>query len=841
MPTDLRSLLLQARAGAPAGQSQRRGARRLLDGAWTPIWRVFGERLPELLRESLAAVAKDEDPEVAKPGKQVLARDRRFAAEFEGALQSEFARAVDEFVGAKPNDRCAQAAAGDRAADPAPIAAEPRSAARLTLVEYGEMEVGTVIEASAARTRNATEELFASIHLRLANAIGEPEIRAGDSPLRPAIFFRALHAALTRIEAVDAETALRLMPRFDTPMVKAIADTYRGVDSYLQTKGYGNEPTRISGWRATVAGRATRQGGSTLGQSTQAGGWSGGAIAGQHAEQILQALYGKLQLLPIDGAAGAARGASVQALAYGLPPGAALAPAPTMLRSVAGTMPQIATSGAAAATPIAQMATVALPGAPLVIGVDLLNAINEIQKLSAVALSAARQGGPAPDAAIDSAELRGRLLEKASAQVDKLTIEIVGLLFDRINADKHVPQAIKELLQRLQFPLIKVAVTDPALFVSADQPARRLIDRIASTSIGWTGAGEGNARYLAEVQKAIHTVLAATDEGIAVFERALAEFEAYLNDERTRDDDPVLRAKRALAEAEEREVLAINATIKIRSAFDGVQIESYLREFLLETWVRVLVAIMVRDRDDKAELRRHLAIVPDLAWSVQPKLSQEERKRLVATIPQVLALLRQGLLLIDWPKERMQEFFGKLMNSHAQAVKALELAHGNPGVAVEASTLRIRLDGIKLDDVLPESAAPVRVPDDLVRSALASAQADVQHLTAPSLSGAVDPEVDLGDAALDVMIAGWKRGDWFSLRVGDVAERVQLRWISPRKTLYLFVPAERRSGHSLSPESLRAFLRNGDLRPVESEPLFDRAVLDVVSELQRSAPASAVA
>jgi hypothetical protein len=840
MPTDLRSLLLQARAGAPAGQNQRRGARRLLDGAWTPIWRVFGERLPQLLLESLAALAKDEDPEVAKPGKQVLARDRRFAAEFEVALKAEFARAVDEFVGAKPSERTVTAAAGDAAAEHASIAAAPRSAAGLALVDFGEMEIGTVIEASAARARNATEELYASVHLRLANAVGEPEIRAGDSPVRPAIFFRALHAALMRIEAVDADTVLRLMPRFDAPMLKAIADAYRGVDSYLQTKGYGNEPTRITGWRPTVAGRATRQGGSTLGQSTQAGGWGGSAIAGAHAEQILQALYGKLQLLPIDAAA-AARAASVQALGYGLPPGAALPPAPAMLRPVAGEMPQIAIPGTAPAAPMPQVATVALPGAPLVIGVDLLNAINEIQKLSAVALNAARQGAAAPDAAIDSAELRGRLIEKASAQVDKLTIEIVGLLFDRINADKHVPQPIKELLQRLQFPLIKVAVTDPALFVSADQPARRLIDRIASTSIGWTGAGEGNARYLAEVQKAVHAVLASTDEGIAVFERALAEFEAYLNDERTRDDDPVLRAKRALAEAEEREVLAINATIKIRSAFDGVQIESYLREFLLDTWVRVLVAIMVRDRDDKTELRRHLAIVPDLVWSVQPKLSQDERKRLVGTIPQVLALLRQGLLLIDWPKERMQEFFGKLMNSHAQAVKALELAHGNPGVAVEASTLRIRLDGIKLDDVLPESTAPVRVPDERVRSALVSAQADVRHLTAPSASVAVDPEADLGDAALDVTIAGWKRGDWFSLRVGDVAERVQLRWISPRKTLYLFVPAERRSGHSLSPESLRAFLRSGDLKPVESEPLFDRAVLDVVSELQRSAPACAVA
>jgi hypothetical protein len=544
---------------------------------------------------------------------------------------------------------------------------------------------------------------------------------------------------------------------------------------------------------------------------------------------------------------------SVSALGYGLPPGTALPPigAPVGLQGMPGGLPNIvipgtAPAGAGAGAMAGGMpagvvggagATVALPGAPLVIGVDLLNAINEIQKLSAVALTAAQQGKPAPDASIETAELRNRLIEKATAQVDKLTIEIVGLLFERINADKHVPQPIKELLQRLQFPLIKVAVTDPGLFVSADQPARKLMDRIASSSIGWTGQGEGNARYLAEVQKAIHTVLAATDEGIAVFERALVGFEAYLDDERTRDDDPVIRAKRALAEAEEREVLAINATIKIRSAFDGVQIESYLREFLLETWVQVLVAVMVRDREEKATLRRYIGIVPDLVWSVQPKLSQEERKRLVGTIPPVLGALREGLVVIDWPKDKMQTFFGKLMNSHAQAVKALELAHGSPGVPFEPSTMRIKLDGIKLDDITPPpSDTPVQVSDDRVRQALASAQADINHLAPPSTSVTIHADADLTDEALDTFIATWRRGDWFNLRLGDVVERVQLRWVSPRKTLYLFIPAERRSGHSLSPESLRAYLRSGDLKPVESEPLFDRVVHDVVNELQRSSP-----
>jgi len=85
------------------------------------------------------------------------------------------------------------------------------------------------------------------------------------------------------------------------------------------------------------------------------------------------------------------------------------------------------------------------------------------------------------------------------------------------------------------------------------------------------------------------------------------------------------------------------------------------------------------------------------------------------------------------------------------------------------------------------------------------------------------------------MIGGFKRGDWFSLRVGDVVERVRLRWISPQQTLYLFTPADGRRAHSVAPEALREYLRQRHLQPVVVEPLFDRALRGMVYELEQSA------
>jgi hypothetical protein len=214
---------------------------------------------------------------------------------------------------------------------------------------------------------------------------------------------------------------------------------------------------------------------------------------------------------------------------------------------------------------------------------------------------------------------------------------------------------------------------------------------------------------------------------------------------------------------------------------------------------------------------------------------------LVGTIPMVLSTLRDGLLMIQWPAPKMQEFFARLMTSHAQAVKAIELAHG-VAAPLETSTLRIKLDGIDLTCAeMPEmDNGELHVSDDVVRQVIAANRVDVDHLSLPEDARHTTPGATGDEAAtLDDSIAGFRRGDWFNLRVGNSTDRVRLRWVSPRKTLYLFTPADGRRAHSLSPETLRAYLGNGDLLPVEAEPLFARAVNGIVADLQHAAQAAA--
>ncbi len=660
-----------------------------------------------------------------------------------------------------------------------------------SLVEYGEMELSTAIETGSNRMRNAVEEAYTEVLQRLANLVREPDLRDSDNPLRPALLLRAVHAALRAAEVKDDNVLHMFLQRFESALTLALTHAYVAINTYFEAQGVSGDPD-IAAIALNTVGNGAR------------GARASRFISGASPESMLRALYERLGEHPV-----------------------------TVPHSTPTRPPSMPVSPAGAIDP------------------HLMAAIDQLQKLGAMALAALKQDAPGsvhPAQEDGEAEqLRASLVQKAPRQLDKLTIEIVGLLFDRVNRDAYVPQEVKALIQQLQYPLIKVALVDPELFASSEHPARRLIDRIASTSVGWVGQGQENARYLNAVNKAIGDVLAADDEMVSAFVNALESFEAYLESEHTRDDDPVARARRALVEAENREIMVINATIKIRRAFDAVQLESYLRDFLLQVWPRVLVAAALREKSSEAmhaAAKNYLSIVPDLVWSVQPKLNTEERKRLVNTIPAVLAGLRQGLTLIEWPKERIQKFFAHLMNSHAQAVKALELAQAVATPVFETSTLRIKLDGIEQlsSEWMSTEADQVHVADDIVRQALTDNDADVVHIAAPTVPGTPNDGVDDGQRA---KAAAWahamKCGQWFLLERNGVSQRVQLRWASPHRTLFLLTTAQDGVAQSLSADALLEMIRTQQIRPIEESSLFDRAVKGVLHELRDASTASAYA
>jgi len=456
---------------------------------------------------------------------------------------------------------------------------------------------------------------------------------------------------------------------------------------------------------------------------------------------------------------------------------------------------------------------------------NLLDALAELQNLGLEGIHGALFAGT-PAGSINA--WREHLISQSSRTVDKLTIEIVGMMFDHVLRDAQVPSEIKAIISRLQFPVLKAALLDAAFFASSSHPARRLIDRIAAAAIGWEPYGDDNERFRAEVDRLVREVMLKFDRDIGLFENVLNEFETFLGDIAPRDSDPIARAKRALEEAEKREVLTINTTIQVRRAFEKVELEPYLRDFLLGPWVQVLVQASLRDDQTKGYSKSFREAIHEIVWSVQPKATAEERRRLVELIPVLTRIIRDGLALIRFPQREQDEFLQSLMSAHAYAVKPTDQATYIRN-SLQSSEIRAKIDGLQLTASYPLTAIPggVKVPTGAVLRAAAEHEVELSVPAALTDVGTIDKTEE---ARMDQDLSHWTRGSWFELWNGEAFIRARLRWISPLRTMFMFSSGPDNHTHVMSPDLIRSYLRRGYIRALESAPLTERAANAVVAD-----------
>jgi hypothetical protein len=463
---------------------------------------------------------------------------------------------------------------------------------------------------------------------------------------------------------------------------------------------------------------------------------------------------------------------------------------------------------------------------------DLLQSIGEIQRHGLDDFVETGEFAGAPSAQNVSA-VRGELISKSTRTVDKLTIELVGMLFDHVMQDKQVPAEIKARISRLQFPVLKAALMDAAFFASSAHPARKLIDRIAGTSTGWEPYGDDNQKYLKEVDRVIAEILKSFETDLGVFDKDYSEFDRFVSDISVEDSDPVSRAKKALEAAEKHEILTINTTIQVRRAFERVDLEPYIKEFLLGPWVKVLVAASVRSETQPGFAKAFRDVIHELVWSVQPKASTEDRNKLVKMIPSMVRVLRDGLSLVNVSERDRDQFFGKLMESHAMAVKPVDQAAYIKS-SLLTSELRAKIDGMQLSGMFPVTTVPggIRVPTGQIMRAAKEHHADIVMPDPLTDIARLDP---VEDARVQEEIGRWQRGNWFKLWDGTEFIRVKLRWMSPLRTLFLFAGEHDHKAHVLSADMLKSYLARKYIEPLESVGLTKRAVDAVVADFE-SAP-----
>jgi len=346
-----------------------------------------------------------------------------------------------------------------------------------------------------------------------------------------------------------------------------------------------------------------------------------------------------------------------------------------------------------------------------------------------------------------------RVREQGSP-LDRVTVEIVSMVFDYIYADRRLPDTIKQQLLRLQVVAVKAALLDRSFFARRTHPMRRLIDRVSDVGADPDADLGPSSTLVLGLSATVDRVLSDFDTDLAVFDEALSRIELLARDEAGRR---AVRVEQTARRAAREEALAIaheDARAAIRRRV-GADVPPFVRDFLDRWWTLVLARVRIEQPGEAGANAwdAALRIAELLVWSVAPK-HIDQIARLARLLPALIRGLNQGLLRVEVSVAERDAFFDELLLTHTREID----------VAKRRAQLLVAPPG-----GLPIAARPMQ---------------DGTADGVPSAPGVSVVEPPAATAA-DALLCGLRRGQRVALARDDGQRLLKLAWISPMRTLFI--------------------------------------------------------
>ncbi|WCM88662.1 DUF1631 family protein [Acidovorax sp. NCPPB 3576] len=407
------------------------------------------------------------------------------------------------------------------------------------------------------------------------------------------------------------------------------------------------------------------------------------------------------------------------------------------------------------------------------------------------------------------------LKAKASTPGEKAIIEVVALMFQSILSEDRIPPAVRVWFARLQVPVLRVALAEPEFFSDIAHPARRLIDRLGGVVMGFDATAINGSALEGEIRRVVQVIEQYPETGQRVFQLVYDEFEKFLA--------KFLTAKQATSklvsvaqQVEQRETLAIQYTIELRTMLRDMPVREEIREFLFKTWAEVLAMSAVRDGAQHPDTIAFKRTAADLVWAASAKPHRADRAKVIQSLPPLLQHLRQGLSLLGVNGPEQDAQVKVLTDTLADAF--LSKTASIPQAHIDAMARRLA----NLEDYISDATLG-EMP----------LNADNIELMLGIDASSIHVIADNGAPVEPGMVA-WAQelqpGAWFTLDHNGASAQVQYVWQSQRKQLHLFAAPDG-SSYLLQLKRLGAYLQSGLLVAQEEEALTMRATRDALAKI----------
>ena len=657
----------------------------------------------------------------------------------------------------------------------------------LTLVDTGDLEEDLALDGVIAKgMRQYSKEVY-GLNQRFAAMLGVDEVTDGQNPVAPAAISQAFPASIKGLE-VDLRIKLVIYKLFEKEVIQYLGAMYDELNQLLKDAGVLSKlPSRVK--KNPVSPAVIRQ--KEITQEIDESQKLNAADMDQQdsmTESEQAALFNDLRGLLQN-----SRGP--------------LSPQQANLPRVEATELLSALSGLQASSDVTAEKSLAEVSA-------------EVQQLKA------RLGG--------SLGAGGETASKAFNGMDEDTIDVISMLFEFILEDTNLPDAMKALLSRLQIPMLKVAIMDRQFFSNKQHPARRLLNLLAKSAVGWVDDGDRSEQgFYSRVSAVVTKVLEDFQEDLTLFETLYEDFFQFINKEEQGAEIVEERITEVTKGKEKMKLAQIRVAEVINSRAKGVaNLPQVVKDLLKDGWKDALTLAFLRQGEDSEKWLRLVGLVDKLLWSVQPKVEVADRQRLLKSIPELLKALRSELVEISYDQHKLGVMLKQLQACHIKALKGVKTEEFQPEQEQkETATPQATQpegetgSGAQAVEQAPESpitSAP-RVRTNLIDSPLVSAQKAEKK--------ALD---EFDNLAREIGVGAWV--EWTSS--DDKLLRGKLSWRSAITETLVFVGRKGTKLAEITQNDLAELFRMDKARLLEksSAPLLERAMTSMVDNLKKNSP-----
>ena len=664
----------------------------------------------------------------------------------------------------------------------------------------------------AAKLRRYCEEELAALDQRVGVLLGDASLEADDNPFGPQVICDAYKHACRQVDA-PVEVRMVLLKLFDDHVLDTIRASYKELNELLVEN---NILPRIRYGIAKHEDRAAAP--------IPAGAAPDAAAAPQSAPGNEQDMFAMLSRMLVPGAAGgAARGAAVPGMGIG--------------------------------------------GLPQVQGAELMSSLTQLQVGNLGALGeAAQELGPilAQVGNLKNVlrEIKGTKVGASMGQVDAMTLDIVSMLFDELFEDPKIPIALKGIVGRLQLPILKVAIADKDLFTSKTHPARMLLDTLGRIGVRLPPDFDAANPLFQRIESLVQELVDGYEQDTAIFDKARGPLEAILVEDDQRVAAQMEATQKELERVEALAVAKAAAEDEIRSRVQAwAEAPRPVVEFLAQQWIKDLVIVHARDGAASRTWSEAVETIDQLLWSVAPKGTAEERRKLAGTIPSLLKRLKVGVAIADIEDATAAAFYAELMKCHTAVMRAplptaprrgeKPGASAKPSVPAAAKPSPAADTAVHAD--LLDFSSPVTVGNPFGTGKVDVSSDDLDFTDAPEAPALAPPPAAAADAPRPAkrsripaihLPAGIVAGTWVEILTDAGSERREaalLQYVSPKKSHFLFVDRRGNKVYECSRSMLARRLKLGEIALLEGEPdasLFDRILEGLFGKLKSKAPES---